>query len=105
VLVFVARKNTCDFVANMLNRVGIRASAMHSDRTQVRGDDPPPQRRYRYFKEPRRRLTVRETALNYHYLSVSVCASADGKLGKVVDIGDIRVRMCVCVTVELVPSV
>jgi superfamily II DNA/RNA helicase len=35
VLVFVARKNTCDFVANMLNRVGIRASAMHSDRTQV----------------------------------------------------------------------
>jgi superfamily II DNA/RNA helicase len=37
VLVFVARKNTCDFVANMLNRVGIRASAMHSDRTQVKG--------------------------------------------------------------------
>merc|ERR1719495_959391 len=34
VLVFVARKNTCDFVANMLNRKGIRASAMHSDRTQ-----------------------------------------------------------------------
>ena len=33
-LVFVARKNTCDFVANMLNRQGIRASAMHSDRTQ-----------------------------------------------------------------------
>ena len=32
VLVFVARKNTCDFVANMLNRIGIRASPMHSDR-------------------------------------------------------------------------
>ena len=29
VLVFVARKNTCDFVANMLNRIG---SPMHSDR-------------------------------------------------------------------------
>ena len=34
VLVFVARKNTCDFVANMLNRIGVRASPMHSDRTQ-----------------------------------------------------------------------
>ena len=34
VLVFVARKNTCDFVANMLNRLGIRAAPMHSDRTQ-----------------------------------------------------------------------
>jgi len=34
VLIFVARKNTCDFVANMLNRIGIRASPMHSDRTQ-----------------------------------------------------------------------
>ena len=32
VLVFVARKNTCDSVANMLNRIGIRASPMHSDR-------------------------------------------------------------------------
>ena len=32
VLIFVARKNTCDFVANMLNRIGIRASPMHSDR-------------------------------------------------------------------------
>ena len=32
VLVFVARKNTCDFVANMLNRIGIRACPMHSDR-------------------------------------------------------------------------
>ena len=34
VLIFVARKNTCDFVANMLNRIGIRAAPMHSDRTQ-----------------------------------------------------------------------
>ena len=34
VLVFVARKNTCDFVANMLNRIGVRASPMHSDRSQ-----------------------------------------------------------------------
>merc|ERR1719334_2056844 len=34
VLVFVARKNTCDFVANMLNRIGIRACPMHSDRSQ-----------------------------------------------------------------------
>ena len=32
VLVFVARKNICDFVANMLNRIGIRACPMHSDR-------------------------------------------------------------------------
>ena len=30
VLVFVA----CDFVANMLNRIAVRASPMHSDRTQ-----------------------------------------------------------------------
>ena len=28
-MMFVARKNTCDFVANMLNRIG---SPMHSDR-------------------------------------------------------------------------
>ena len=35
VLIFVARKNTCDFVANMLNRCGIQASAMHGDRTQA----------------------------------------------------------------------
>ena len=34
VLIFVARKNTCDFVTNMLNRVGFRAAAMHSDRDQ-----------------------------------------------------------------------
>ena len=34
VLVFVARKNSCDFVANMLNRIGVRSAAMHSDRTQ-----------------------------------------------------------------------
>ena len=34
VIIFVARKNTCDFVANMLNRVGLRAAAMHSDRDQ-----------------------------------------------------------------------
>ena len=34
VLVFVARKNTCDFVANMLNRIGVRAAPMHSDRSQ-----------------------------------------------------------------------
>lgn len=34
ILVFVARKNTCNFVANMLNRVGISASGMHGDRTQ-----------------------------------------------------------------------
>jgi len=34
VLIFVARKNTCDFVTNMLNRVGIQASAMHGDRDQ-----------------------------------------------------------------------
>merc|ERR1719334_29711 len=34
VLVFVARKNTCDFVANMLNRIGVKASPMHSDRSQ-----------------------------------------------------------------------
>ena len=34
VLIFVARKNTCDFVTNMLNRVGMRAAAMHSDRDQ-----------------------------------------------------------------------
>merc|ERR1719402_1823264 len=34
VLIFVARKNTCDFVSNALNRVGIRAAAMHSDRDQ-----------------------------------------------------------------------
>ena len=34
VLIFVARKNTCDFVANMLNRIGIRAAPMHSDRSQ-----------------------------------------------------------------------
>ena len=30
----MARKNTCDFVANMLNRVGLRSAAMHSDRDQ-----------------------------------------------------------------------
>ena len=34
VLVFVARKNSCDFVSNMLNRIGVRSAAMHSDRTQ-----------------------------------------------------------------------
>ena len=34
VLIFVARKNTCDFVTNMLNRCGIPASAMHGDRDQ-----------------------------------------------------------------------
>ena len=34
VLIFVARKNTCDFVANMLNRCGIPAAAMHGDRDQ-----------------------------------------------------------------------
>ena len=34
VIIFVARKNTCDFVANMLNRVGLRSAAMHSDRDQ-----------------------------------------------------------------------
>jgi len=34
VLIFVARKNTCDFVTNMLNRVGIPANAMHGDRDQ-----------------------------------------------------------------------
>ena len=34
VIIFVARKNTCDFVANMLNRVGLRSVAMHSDRDQ-----------------------------------------------------------------------
>ena len=34
ILVFVARKNTCNFVANMLNRLGISAEAMHGDRTQ-----------------------------------------------------------------------
>lgn len=34
VLIFVARKNTCDFVTNTLNRVGIQASAMHGDRDQ-----------------------------------------------------------------------
>ncbi|XP_002155556.4 uncharacterized protein LOC100215195 [Hydra vulgaris] len=34
VLIFVARKNTCDFLTNILNRVGIAASAMHGDRDQ-----------------------------------------------------------------------
>ena len=34
VLIFVARKNTCDFVTNMLNRCGIPAAAMHGDRDQ-----------------------------------------------------------------------
>ena len=34
VLVFVARKNSCDFVSNMLNRIGVKSAAMHSDRTQ-----------------------------------------------------------------------
>ena len=34
VLIFVARKNTCDFVTNMLNRCGIHAAAMHGDRDQ-----------------------------------------------------------------------
>ena len=34
VLIFVARKNTCDFLTNILNRVGIPASAMHGDRDQ-----------------------------------------------------------------------
>jgi superfamily II DNA/RNA helicase len=33
-LIFVARKNTCDVVTNMLNRKGIGAAAMHSDREQ-----------------------------------------------------------------------
>ena len=33
VLVFVARKNTCDLVANMLNGIGIRAWPMHSEKT------------------------------------------------------------------------
>ena len=33
-LIFVARKNTCDFVTNMLNRRRIPAAAMHSDRDQ-----------------------------------------------------------------------
>ena len=32
ILIFVARKNTCDFVANQLNRIGVKAAAMHSDR-------------------------------------------------------------------------
>ena len=32
VLIFVARKNTCHFVAYMLNRIGIRACPTHSDR-------------------------------------------------------------------------
>ena len=34
VLIFVARKNTCDFVTNTLKRVGMSAAAMHSDRDQ-----------------------------------------------------------------------
>jgi len=34
VLIFVARKNTCDFVTNMLNRYGVPAAAMHGDRDQ-----------------------------------------------------------------------
>ena len=34
ILLFVARKNTCNFVANMLTRCGVRAAAMHGDRTQ-----------------------------------------------------------------------
>ena len=33
-LIFVSRKNLCDFVTNMLNRKGIKAAAMHSDRDQ-----------------------------------------------------------------------
>lgn len=34
ILLFVARKNTCNFVANMLTRCGVHAAAMHGDRTQ-----------------------------------------------------------------------
>ena len=35
ILIFVARKNTCDFVANQLNRIGVSPAAMHSDRLVV----------------------------------------------------------------------
>jgi superfamily II DNA/RNA helicase len=35
VLVFVARKQTCDIVANMLSRKGYPAAALHGDKDQA----------------------------------------------------------------------
>ena len=67
VIIFVARKNTCDFVANMLNRVGLRAVAMHSDRDQKHREAT-----LADFKDGRVPIMVSLTGFNFIFLTNTI---------------------------------